>query len=204
MKHTKSYKYTFLLVCFALFFACSEDEHVSSPTAIVTQPFSGDMGDFYQGGIVFFIDTTGEHGLIASPVDHTSKLPWGCYDQALSAPDGEPSKPIGKGADNTEDFMRFCFDNIGTAGEYCSNLSLNGYDDWFLPSLNELTLMHQNKSLINSTALKNGGNIFMEASYWSSSGVDPSEYAYIFLFDGADLSSERKDSLNYVRAARAF
>jgi len=187
-----------ILIITLMSFSCSRNDDS------IAESFSGDIGDFYQGGIVFYLDSTGAHGLIASPKDHTSELPWGCYNTVLSAPDGETAKPIGHGAKNTEDFMLFCLDNVGTAGEYCSSLSLNNYDDWFLPSINELTEMYHKRNVINTTAITNGGNMFVDGEYWSSTGVDPSLKAYTFLFDGADLTIDRKDALHYVRAIRAF
>jgi len=46
------------------------------------------------------------------------------------------------------------------AAKICYDLVLNGYDDWFLPSKDELNLMYEQKGVI-------GG--FAGAYYWSSS-----------------------------------
>jgi hypothetical protein len=34
------------------------------------------IGDFAQGGIVFFVDETGEHGLVCAKADHSVAIRW--------------------------------------------------------------------------------------------------------------------------------
>ncbi|PCJ64364.1 MAG: hypothetical protein COA58_13500 [Bacteroidetes bacterium] len=182
--------------------SCNDKEETIEPITML--PFTGDIGDYYQGGTVFYIDSTGIHGLIASVQDLTAKVPWGCYGTVLSAPDGAPAEPIGLGLQNTEDILRFCLDNVGTAAEISYNLDYNGYGDWFLPSKQELTQMYNNRVLINATAIANNGKAFENGGYWSSTGADPSMYAYVYLFHVDDVGTDRKDALNYVRPVRAF
>ena len=52
----------------------------------------------------------------------------------------------------------------------CKKSSNKGFTDWFLPSINELKEIHNNQSLIDSISLLNGGSIFLDQYYWSSSG----------------------------------
>ena len=36
------------------------------------------IGQNYGGGIIFYVDGTGQHGLIAAPYDQSSGALWGC------------------------------------------------------------------------------------------------------------------------------
>jgi hypothetical protein len=112
------------------------------------------IGLSYGGGIVFYIDGTGQHGLIAATVDQGTAQ-WGCYGTAIDS----TSVNIGAGQANTEAIVSGC-SSAGIAAKICSDLVLNGYSDWFLPSLNELNLMFQQRNTI-------GG--FVPDFYWSSS-----------------------------------
>ena len=43
------------------------------------------IGEQFGGGIIFFIDETGEHGLIAAPEDQSSSIEWGCMGYHVGA-----------------------------------------------------------------------------------------------------------------------
>ena len=74
---------------------------------------------------------------------------------------------IGTGASNSSIIINS--QGIGSdAASMCSLLDLNGYDDWFLPSLNELWEINSNRELISSTAIQNSGEEFDFGFYWSS------------------------------------
>ncbi|MCK9422815.1 MAG: DUF1566 domain-containing protein [Bacteroidales bacterium] len=78
---------------------------------------------------------------------------------------------------------------------FCNDLLLNGYSDWFLPSLDELELMFQRKTII-------GG--FVDAFYWSSSEYD-ADHAWLVYFGFLGQSIDIKGGGPYaVRAIRAF
>ena len=76
--------------------------------------------------------------------------------------------------------------------------TLQGYDDWYLPSLEELELMY-------STIGQGGGNIggFVNSFYWSSS-----EYydfnAWVVIFESGYTVVSPKSPINRVRVIRAF
>ena len=123
------------------------------------------IGDYYKGGIIFYIDNTGLHGFAAAQSDQSTSAEWGCYQTTISGADGIE---IGTGAQNTIDIENGCTTD-GTAADICANLTLNGNSDWFLPSRDELNEMYINKSAINATALLIGGSSFEETEYWSSS-----------------------------------
>ncbi|MCB2218977.1 MAG: DUF1566 domain-containing protein [Bacteroidetes bacterium] len=156
------------------------------------------IGDYYQGGIVFYLDGNGG-GLVCALSDQSSGAEWGCYGTSINGADGTA---IGTGAQNTIDIEAGCI-TAGIAADICANLSLNGYDDWFLPSKDELNAMYQHKDAIDATALANGGSAFVITYYWSSSEYD-SIYAWRQNFFNGGQVYHVKSLLLRVRAVRAF
>jgi hypothetical protein len=81
----------------------------------------------------------------------------------------------------------------GGAALTCSNYSVTvdgvTYDDWYLPSIDELKLLY-NK------------NDFSESYYWSSSEYSSSK-SYFYSFTTGILNFDKGAQL-YVRAVRAF
>ena len=107
-------------------------------------------------------------GLLAAPTDQSSGE-WGCYGTAIPGADGTA---IGTGNQNTIDIEAGCI-TPGTAADICANLTLGGYNDWFLPSKDELNEIYVNKAAINITAIANGGSGFVNFNwYWSSTEDD--------------------------------
>ena len=155
-------------------------------------PFSGAIGDTYQGGIVFWLDGNGG-GLIAAPTDQAIGAEWGCYGNAIAGADGTA---IGTGAQNTIDIETGCTSS-GIAADLCANLTLGGYSDWFLPSKDELTQMYFN---LHQQGLGGFSNFY----YWSSSEA-ASNNAWVRRFANGYLDVANKNLTTlYVRAVRAF
>jgi len=153
------------------------------------------IGDFHEGGIIFYLNNTGEHGLVCAITDQASNAEWGCNGTAITGADGTT---IGTGAQNTQDVLAGCQASL-TAAEWCSNLNSGGFTDWFLPSKDELIELINNKSIINSALTSQGGTAINNIIYWSSSEIDiNSAYA-----NGA-LGDNGKNNLYSVRAVRAF
>jgi len=150
-----------------------------------------DIGYFYQGGIIFYTDGTG-HGLIAAPYDQGT-FNWGCEGTSVSG----TSTVVGSGQVNTTNIVNTC-GTSNIAARVCDNLTLYGYSDWFLPSKDELKLMHHNLHLLNI-----GG--FSMNRYWSSSQFN-GQFAWCQLFSSnLEQLYYDKDLIAYpVRAARSF
>lgn len=103
------------------------------------------VGQEYQGGIIFYLDETGQHGLIVGKED-LGPAPWGC--DGLSIPEAQGSN-VGDGQNNTNAILNACTEP-GIAARICDNYVVrekgeNGkkYDDWFLPSSGELWMIAQ-------------------------------------------------------------
>ncbi len=149
----------------------------------------GDIGP--AGGIVFYVDGTGEHGLEAAPVDQDdgSGAVWGCDGFDALGADGTS---IGTGAQNTADILASC--EAGTAAELASNYSLNGYDDWFLPSKSEINALYNAKDVVWG----------LDSGYYWSSSEGNFGFAWHKIFDDGGQNWYAKFNTLRVRAIRAF
>lgn len=171
------------------------------------------IGSFYQGGVIGYVFKLGDpgyvsgeiHGIIVAPKDQNTSIgtPWGCLSYDLRNLNLSPN--IGFGKSNTELIVSSYCKEQNIAARLCDNLNLNGYSDWYLPSMNELNKIYLNKSEINTTALANGGVIFNETMklYWSSTDVTTTEAYTVSLLTGIQNITWRTDNCG-VRAVRSF
>lgn len=151
------------------------------------------MGTVHAGGIVFYNDGNG-NGLVCAESNQSTGSQWGCYGYSI----GGTSTAINTGMTNTNAIIARCSSN-GIAARNASDLILNGFDDWFLPSKEELNLMYQNLKIHNL-----GGN--WGDNYWSSSeyNENPSENACVQSFNDGSQGNTSKNMSFHVRAVRAF
>ncbi len=159
----------------------------------------GDNGP--AGGIVFYLnDETGLHGLEVSPVNQATYNPlisasggvkWGCYNSWISGADGTI---IGTGKTNTDDILAGCLEQ-NSAASIARSYTLNGFQDWFLPSKDELNLIYQQKNLISGLA---------KIQYWTSSQTGPTTAYDLDFNTGNLLGNNDKNGVYAVRAIRTF
>ena len=175
------------------------------------------VGDIGPGGGIVFYDA-GVHKawgryLEAAPVSVEGVgLPW----KRLSAVDARTpvyrntkgklarikrvgAKAIGKGQINTRAIVR-TYGRGRYAARYADSLVLNGYDDWFLPSKDELNVMYS----VLSTAYPRIGD-YARSFYWSSSEYDLNNAWTVNFKDGQQFDREKwllPDSVNGVKALR--
>ncbi len=165
-------------------------------------------GKFYQGGIIFYIDDQdtipGIVGMVAAQSDQPGFSPWGCFGTDLpNVPNVTPNPSslgaeIGDGLLNTINVDGDCTDN-GMAADICINLVLNGYDDWFLPSILELEKMYINLHINGYGGFVPSGTDF----YWSSS-ENSDVSAWVIKFDNGDVFTNGKGFAELVRPVRSF
>lgn len=158
------------------------------------------IGDSYQGGIVFYFLKGGEngyvsgeaHGLISATSDQSTSAIWGCSGTSIA---GGTSSGIGFGLKNTQNIVSTC-STAGTAAKICSDLVFNGYNDWYLPSKDELYLLYLNKQTI--------GGFVENGPYWSSSeSTHSTASSQNFIGEGNQYVYSKTGSF-YVRAIRNF
>jgi hypothetical protein len=173
------------------------------------------IGDEYGGGVVFYVDGTGQHGLIAAKEDisttytdrwkgvsNTALYRWSTGQlktenvtdyafQKLNA-----GTAIGHGAANTtkilDKYPAATFPN--SAAAVARAYRGGGYSDWFLPSRDELEQLRRSEGAV-------GG--FTGGYYWSSSELDANT-AWGELFGGGIQIDGSKAGNGRVRAVRVF
>jgi len=159
------------------------------------------VGDMTLGGIVFYVDETNQHGLVSSLIDGGS-FEWGCYNTVT----GITNQAIGSGNQNTTSIINDgCIPVYGTktAAQVAFEFESEGYDDWYLPSLNELWEMYYTIGQGSST--DNVGDF--SDRYWSSSENNPNpsgSSAYSIRFIQGGVYSDGKVAGNIVRPIRSF
>jgi hypothetical protein len=118
------------------------------------------IGQQFEGGRIFYLFPSGIGGLICTEVNQSIEAEWGCYGLLITYADGTE---IGTGAQNTARIVLRC-PEVNRAAKICDDLVLNGYDDWFLPSKDELNEIYENQILL--------GGDFGGWYWWSSSEID--------------------------------
>lgn len=169
------------------------------------------IGDHFGGGVVFYIDPTGKHGLIATLSDQSIGIQWynGLYKVTGATGDG-----VGAGATNTAIIVG-AQSNDTPGGNFAAKVAAdfsvqeNGftpctgsadeicYGDWYLPSKHELNLLCQQHFAVGVAVFFNGGN------YWSSTEYSNSG-AWNQDFTSCGQPSNGKNANLAVRAIRAF
>jgi hypothetical protein len=182
---------------------------VVSPYVVsATSPCGLAIGQTYQGGIIFYLDASGCHGLLSAPTDQSTSAPWANADAPQTTAYGSG---LFDGKYNTFIIM-FGGGGTTTAAAICENLTLGGYSDWYLPSFGELDKMYDNIGPGNALGLGNvGGFATSWPPYWSStefsltfsSGPSINNALYKWFGTGG-VGSADKNSAYYVRAIRAF
>jgi hypothetical protein len=169
------------------------------------------IGDFRDGGVVFYVapvptDLNGDgildKGLVCAVEDQSTSFIW--YDNNNFG--ARYSTGIGTGAQNSKDFLEYS-DCTNCAIYLASQYAGGGFNDWFLPSRDELAEVYRYRNFINLTALANGGSSLSDASYWSSSIYNPAFAYYPWWLDfsfGSSSSNGGFTAFRSIRAVRAF
>jgi hypothetical protein len=172
--------------------------------------FTHYIGEIFGGGVIFHLwkDAQGiEHGLIVDKTD-LGTAQWSNIYQTL----------IGVTAQSSWDGLGNSNAIVGQAGHtnsaaaLCLNSTNGGQSDWYLPSIDELERLYQNRLEVNlslrsisgATELKRVDINGYSAYYWSSTEVGSNDAWYFNFFNGFASNLASKDDAYYVRAVRAF
>jgi gliding motility-associated-like protein len=158
-------------------------------------------------GLIFHDKGSNSNGwrYMETPIqDISSGLALGCPN----GPNATTSIAVGTGLSNSTNIDGVCFDTNYAATKSLL-YSLNGYNDWFLPSQGDFDLMHQNlhKKGVGNFRNYSGPNWIVQNSnrYWTSSLL--AQYGYAFDFgNGSTIPVNNqivgRNELNRVRPAR--
>ena len=145
----------------------------------------------------------------ALPISETEWTgnPWGWKSTDIAGNDSTIAPEltgIGGGQPNTDAIISFFGDNkphkriSDYAAKLCEDLESGGYDDWFLPSKDELNKMYEN-------LYSEGVGGFAPDRYWSSSEYSSFNAWYQYFYNGYQSKNVSKVHGNIrVRAIRAF
>lgn len=92
---------------------------------------------------------------------------------------------------------------VGTAAELCASSTNNGKSDWYLPSIDELSKIWQNRIDISQGIISALGTQISLDNYWSSTELGSSG-AWPFNFGNGFTGTSSKSIALYVRAVRKF
>lgn len=147
-------------------------------------------------GIIFY--DKGEYSdgwryIEAAPFDQTNYTPWSPWKILIN----NTQEEIGSGKNNTEEIYN-SYNTVGSsskgAAELCYELKLNGYSDWYLPSIDELEEMNKYSEIMG-----------LSGQYWSSSEEGlPYAYFYWYSTNSSEKCVDSKSLYKKVRAIRYF
>lgn len=165
--------------------------------------FSHYIGEQFGGGVIYHLwkDSQGvEHGLIVDKTDFG--LYWSDVNGDLI---GSTAQSSWDGLSNSNAIVAQP-GHTNSAAATCLNSINGGQNDWYLPSIDELILLWNNRFNVNkSLSSINGATVLpKEGRYWSSTEFN-SQYAWCFNFAyGYAVTDFFKSSGFSVRAIRAF
>jgi hypothetical protein len=176
--------------------------------------FVHQIGEEFEGGVIFKLwkDAKNiEHGLIVSTVNLSTGIEWSnlFYKEV-----GKNAKNEKIGTLNMEGIIKQA-GHKSSAALICEKSIINGKDDWYLPSYDELSDLLYNVYYVNKTLKKiKAAELFKPNTYhWSSTEYD-GKHAYVVAYvqtngEGVlsiEFSSEEalKHNCYMVRAVRAF
>lgn len=145
------------------------------------------IGDDGLAGTVAYID--GQNIIEVHKHDIAAGIVWGDIDSSIVTLDD-----IGSGYSNTTAIVTG--HTISTAAKLTNVFILDGYNDWYLPSIDELEQIYLN---LHTAGIGN----FYNDNYWSSSQNNIGTAKSIYFNDGT-ISNDSKEELFRVRPVRSF
>ena len=189
--------------------ACNYNINATEDNGLCELPINGfncdgnevtaEIGDTIFGGILFYIDSSGQSGLVAALNDIGSTQPWGCNGAYI---EGTGGLEIGTGLENSINIAQGCTESNIAAKVALDYESIEGFTDWYLPSKFELYEMYY--SIGQGANNFNVGN-FSNSNYWSSSQYTANSAQYFDFSDGmVGTGVYSKDNSLRVRPIRSF
>lgn len=145
------------------------------------------IGQYAKGGIVVYTYNDGANGFVVDLSGNTSGVKtWGCPGINIST-----SAFVLEGGNNTANILALCY---SPAAAYCTGLTSSGYNDWVMPSKDELTEIWNNRALLDS----------LSVNLWASGNQLTNSTAYYLNVGNGSFSSISVGLPGRVRAIRYF
>lgn len=177
-------------ILFMLSFCSCKKSSQPTPSTPVTYT----IGQLFGGGKIFYIDGTGQHGLIVSLSDQSLTIqpysPGAWYGNHVLT--GATSSS--DGSTNTTKIISAQGNTTSYAAKLCRDYRGGGFSDWFLPAKDQLYQL-----FVQMTVLGGG----FSTVYWSSTEADI-DSGWILKFTDGLFEWSPKHGGRYVRAIRAF
>ena len=172
--------------------------------------YTYEIGQYVEsrGGVIFhrYKDGANENYLVVSIDNISTSSVWSNIDNLAI---GASAQSTWDGLSNSNAIVAQVGFTSGAA-QLCLAYSVGAIDDWYLPAIDELSLLWQNRFNVDRTLSGNsnfgiigGATIVSTNTYWSSTEVDFAT-ACIFIFLNGNTSTSIKTSTYYVRAVRKF
>jgi hypothetical protein len=164
------------------------------------------VGEFWGGGVVCYVDATGQHGLILSMVDLSSSQQWSNVSNvysngALSSSDGAANTTgIINQEGHTNSAAKLCDDYINV--DYGTGI----YSDWFLPAFDQQVSIGYNFNTVQNALandLNDSTTPLTLSIYWMSYEIF-GDIAGAFDYSYRATVSGNKNATYFVRAVRSF
>lgn len=169
--------------------------------------FTHYIGEHFGGGVIFHLwrDSLGiEHGLIVSKTNVSNSQAWSNVSSLLVGPGAQSSWD---GLSNSNAIIAQG-GHTSSAAKLCLDLVAGGQSDWYLPAIDELSLLWHNRFNVNKTISSiNGAMVLPLSSYYWSSTENTTDNSFILDFaNGGPLTQAMGFKwINYnVRAIRSF
>ncbi len=168
------------------------------------------VGELFGGGVVFWVDNTGQHGLICSMINLTdSKYSNSIYEIGPTAQSdwnglGNSNAIVGQ-TGHTGSAAKECLDYINA--DYGTGV----YSDWYLPAVGQMSHLMLNLYEVQKT-LETDGNpdttplvIWLNRYYWTSTEIPNNIYrGWHWRAGNGYFNDYAKTSDCMVRAIRSF
>jgi hypothetical protein len=187
------------------------DQKQFDMTAVSSNVFQYEIGEYVEdeGGVIFhrYIDGNTQNYLVIDTTDLSASSFWSNINSVAI---GATAQSLWDGLSNSNAIVAQVGFTSGAA-KLCLDSANNGQTDWYLPAIDELSLLWQNRFNVNRTlsGASSAGTIpgtptqIGYNNYWSSTergaGV-----AWAFNFDNGSANYLNKTNTFYVRAVRKF
>ncbi|MEH6537470.1 MAG: hypothetical protein V7719_13815 [Psychroserpens sp.] len=175
----------------------------------------GDIGP--AGGFVFYVAPNGG-GMEVAPISTQFQTQWGCYSTDING----TQSAFGTGINNSELILQYHMDidfynnpeqcqavdpisgilvqSTGdVAAKHCDDFVFNGFNDWYLPSVDELHLAYTN---LFAAGLGDFDTVFLASS--TQEPEDHWKFLIVDFDDNGAIWGDPKSDLVYYRAIRSF